>query len=204
MVAPQTPTHASANERGHCCILHKLGFGFVPQFRAVEMAERRGGAAQRAEKKLKESLAKAKAKAGAESGEARSRSPRRRRGGVAQRVERDAWGTSSGSSGDTEEQEQFKQYCHRLNLSKKLSGVETRELASSAQQAGAKGVERIQKAGAGGRHPGNVQRDLMRGMLRDVQNVPEIYHAEVVVMNQIFQDCSMMIVSCLSDAWNYI
>ena len=134
---------------------------------------------------MTEAFAKAWAEVGAEHGEARSRSPRGRRGGVLQRLERDLGDKSSGSSGGTTgHEEQFKQYCHRLNLSKKLSGVETRELASSAQQAGAKGVERIERAGAGGRHPGNIQRDLMRGMLRDVQNVPEAYHAEVVIRNR--------------------
>ena len=138
------------------------------------MDRRPGGGA---EQRLRAALAKSKGSRG----RSRSRSPApaagpRRRLGAAQAAEARSQATSSAPT--TDDPAEFKTYLERLMLSRKMSGVEVQELASVAQSAGAGGIERVARAGARGRRPGNIQRDILRNALQKCTD-PEPYYAEV-------------------------
>ena len=74
----------------------------------------------------------------------------------------------------------FRSYVGELFLSNKLSGLDTRELASRATSAGARSVERTAQTGASGRCPGNISRDLMRNLMRNCK-MPSLYFGDIPV-----------------------
>ena len=90
--------------------------------------------------------------------------------------------SSSSSSASTGSINAFKDSLAQFLLTNKLSAFETHLLASSAQHAGAAGVEDLSKAGAKGIHPKNLARDIMRSLLKDV-SLPEVYWAEIPVLD---------------------
>ena len=90
--------------------------------------------------------------------------------------------SSSSSSASTGSINAFKDSLAQFFLTNKLSAFETHLLASSAQHAGAAGVEDLSKAGAKGIHPKNLARDIMRSLLKDV-SLPEVYWAEIPVLD---------------------
>ena len=109
----------------------------------------------------------------------RSRSPHRlpvhHRGGARAAARRAQVGEPVDSSG-----KRFYGYVSQLQLSNKLSAVETQHLASTASGAGALGVGPVAATGAHGVWPGNIHRDLLRLYLKDT-TVPEPYFAEVPI-----------------------
>ena len=58
----------------------------------------------------------------------------------------------------------------------RLSGFTTQQLANKTTKAGASGVEGFARAGAGGKHRGNMSRDLLRSMLKKCL-LPPLYWA---------------------------
>ena len=89
--------------------------------------------------------------------------------------------TSSSSSSNCSNNA-FKDSLAQFFLTNKLSAFETHVLASSAQNAGAVGVEDLSKAGASGAQPKNLARDIMRSLLKNV-SLPEVYWAEIPVLD---------------------
>jgi hypothetical protein len=90
--------------------------------------------------------------------------------------------SSSSSSSSASTSNAFRDSLAQFFLTNKLSAFETHTLASTAQNAGAAGVEDLSKAGAKGFHPKNLARDIMRSLLKDV-SLPEIYWAEIPVLD---------------------
>ena len=139
---------------------------------------RRGGADQR----LRAALAEAKAKAApdppAPEERRRSRSPRRPPGGARARL-----AASRGANADpapparAPETNTFKEWLTIMLLSNKLSAGDVQIGGASGQDSGAQGVQAFTKAGASGKHPGNMHRDMMREVLKGT-SLPEPYYAE--------------------------
>ena len=59
----------------------------------------------------------------------------------------------------------------------KLSAGDVQIGGASGQDSGAQGVQAFTKAGASGKHPGNMHRDMMREVLKGT-SLPEPYYAE--------------------------
>ena len=70
--------------------------------------------------------------------------------------------------------EGFKELLGKYFLTNVLSARQAHELASSSAASGALGVDALSKAGAHGKHPGNMCRDLLRTLLQDC-SWPESY-----------------------------
>ena len=69
-------------------------------------------------------------------------------------------------------------------LMNKLSGLETQQTSQLATNAHAKGVADLGRAGKSGSRPGNISRDLVRTILRNVKEpAPEPYFAEILTHN---------------------
>ena len=73
----------------------------------------------------------------------------------------------AGASDGEPNPKKFKATMEDLYLSNALSGQQVREVLDAAQGAGVVGVGRLAAAGSGGRHPGNISRDLMSRILKD-------------------------------------
>ena len=85
---------------------------------------------------------------------------------------------ASASSSSTSASTDFRRHTSNLHLSNKISAKELRELSQSATEAGASGVSDFIAAGKRGELPGNIQRDIMRKLLKDC-TAPEPYYAEI-------------------------
>ena len=71
----------------------------------------------------------------------------------------------------------FKEWLTIMLLSNKLSAGDVQIGAASGQDSAAQGVQAFTKAGASGKHPGNMHRDMMREVLKGT-SLPEPYYAE--------------------------
>ena len=91
-------------------------------------------------------------------------------------------GSQSRFLGDPSNAAEFRQFVGRLYLRNKTSGFTTQQLSAKAQSAGARGVEDFAKAGANGKHRGNMSRDILRN-LRKSSKMPPLYYAEVPMNN---------------------
>ena len=60
--------------------------------------------------------------------------------------------------------EDYKSVLRDFFLRNRLSARETCRLASSSTHSGARGVEQFARAGAGGKFPANMARDIMRAV----------------------------------------
>ena len=76
----------------------------------------------------------------------------------------------------------FRNHVAPLFLKNKCSGLEVQSLCQSAQASGAQGVDDMAKTGAGGKHPKNISRDMLRQLLRGTA-CPEVYWAQVPCQN---------------------
>ena len=77
-------------------------------------------------------------------------------------------------------QEAFKDVVTGFFLDGKLSGRDVALTARAGQNSGASDVSQLAKAGAGGKHPQNACRDLMRQLLKTT-SMPELYWQEIPV-----------------------
>ena len=68
-------------------------------------------------------------------------------------------------------------------LKNQLSALQLFKLADSSSQAGAQGVGDLAAAGAGGRHPQNLSRDVMRSLMKGV-NWPDPYYITLDVLRK--------------------
>ena len=94
-------------------------------------------------------------------------------------------GSSSSSSSATSaavDGKTFKDVVSGLFLTNKLSALQGHDVFLSGQNAGAKGVEKLAAAGAHGKHPKNLCRDLTRTLLKGI-DWPKAYWATIPVKN---------------------
>ena len=94
-------------------------------------------------------------------------------------------GSSSSSSSATSaavDGKTFKDVVSGLFLTNKLSALQGHDVFFSGQNAGAKGVEKLAAAGAHGKHPKNLCRDLTRTLLKGI-DWPKAYWATIPVKN---------------------
>ena len=91
-------------------------------------------------------------------------------------------GSQSRFLGDPCNAAEFRTFVGRMYLRNKTSGFTTQQLSAKAQAAGAHGVEDFAKAGANGKHRGNMSRDILR-TLRKSSKMPPLYYAEIPMNN---------------------
>ena len=113
---------------------------------------------------------------------ARSRSPRPT-AAQSRGAEPDGGCASSSSVGQRVTKEGFKEVLGKYFLTNVLSARQAHELASSSVASSALGVDALSKAGAHGKHPGNMCRDLLRTLLQGC-SWPEPYWAQVLVRDK--------------------
>ena len=87
--------------------------------------------------------------------------------------------------------EDYKSVLRDFFLRNRLSARETFRLASSSTHSGARGVEQFARAGAGGKFPGNLARDIMRAVRKGVK-WPSPYWVSVPIKDK---DCTMSLES---------
>ena len=77
----------------------------------------------------------------------------------------------------------FRRNITAIYLRNKLSAKDTAELIRDADVSGARQLSDLAKAGGGGKHPKNYQRDLTRNMVKGCL-MPEPYFAEITVIDR--------------------
>ena len=102
----------------------------------------------------------------------RSRSPRRK----------PAASSSSGILGRSDAGEGLRRYVAQMHLSGKMSALEFQQLSTHTTSAGAEGLEDIAQCGKSGELPGNIQRDVMRQLLKET-SAPAPYFAQIPTHN---------------------
>ena len=112
--------------------------------------------------------------------ELKSEKPDKARSAIKRSASDDADSLRSVPHDDDAAPELYRANLAQILITNKLSGKDLRETADYASNAGARGVHDLAKAGAGGRHPGNIKRDLRRKVLRG-SPMPEVYLAAIPV-----------------------
>ena len=87
---------------------------------------------------------------------------------------------AGGSSSSTNQPDNFRKTIGRLFLDNHLSGLQAHTLLEAAKADGCAGIDDLAKAGARGKLPGNLHRDLLRGLLR-ATIWPHVYYAAIPV-----------------------
>lgn len=90
--------------------------------------------------------------------------------------------SSSSSSSSALPERTFREVVADLFLTNKLSALHSHSVVFSGTHAGAQGAEDLAKAGAGGKHPQNLSRDLTRTLLKQAK-WPKEYMAAVPIKN---------------------
>jgi len=90
--------------------------------------------------------------------------------------------STSSSSSTSVPVRTFKEVVGNLFLTNKLSALHVHSLAASESSEGAQCSKDFAKAGAGGKHPQNFHRDILRGLLKDAK-WPREYYAEIPIKN---------------------
>ena len=96
---------------------------------------------------------------------------------VAQSTSSSSNRSASASASRSVPDHDFRRYVGNMFLRNEMSSVKCQKIADLATAAGARGVADFQRAGASGKHPQNLKRDLLRLLLRDCDNPPPYYFA---------------------------
>ena len=77
----------------------------------------------------------------------------------------------------------YRKVLSEVFLENKISALDSHRLASSSTAAGARGVEDFARAGASGKCPQNLHRDVMRAVMKEC-DWPDFYYADIPVKDQ--------------------
>ena len=107
-------------------------------------------------------------------------------------------------------QETMREVTKGFFLESKLSGRDIAALARGARNSGAGDVNDLAKVGAGGRHPQNAARNLMRALLKET-DMPPLFHHPVKLWNKETNQQDMItipfllphqVLASVGDRWN--